>query len=361
LISGSGFGVTSDGNEIRGLILRGFKDNGITVTGGAVHNRFSSNVLYRNKGLGIDLGDDGITPNDLDDLDTGPNDLLNFPVFDSVREVGTDTFTVYGTAPANALVELYIATEAGHGIFVPEPLTHGPAYQLLDTATAAADGSFIIDTILKPEWSSVTATATDASGNTSEFSENLVLIPEPIRVTAYSDQVEIRVWYTPTGATSPVDSIGPALNTFNARATYSTDTDYNGDMILDTRVVILTPEPGVYRIVMTYTGPGAFVCASGIGIDGHEATTEIQFAFSGDTYETSLEHAPPVSNRGDLDRDGFITALDLAIEIDILFAGRPLPEPPGLSDLDCDGFPTALDLAYIIDYLFAGGPMPCLK
>ncbi|MFH1977858.1 MAG: putative Ig domain-containing protein [Candidatus Aenigmatarchaeota archaeon] len=64
---------------------------------------------------------------------------------------------------------------------------------------------------------------------------------------------------------------------------------------------------------------------------------------------------------GDLDYDGFLTALDLAKLIDILFAGEPLPDPPWLADLDGDGFPTALDLAIMIDHLFAGDPAPTCR
>ena len=65
----------------------------------------------------------------------------------------------------------------------------------------------------------------------------------------------------------------------------------------------------------------------------------------------------------DFDEDGFNTALDLASEIDILFAGWPdlvqpgCPAPQG--DFDCDAFTTSLDLSKLIDYLFAGGTGPC--
>ncbi len=63
--------------------------------------------------------------------------------------------------------------------------------------------------------------------------------------------------------------------------------------------------------------------------------------------------------RGDLDDDGFITALDLAALVDVLFAGAPILAPaPERADLNCDGFPDALDLAIIIDHLFAGRPEP---
>lgn len=62
---------------------------------------------------------------------------------------------------------------------------------------------------------------------------------------------------------------------------------------------------------------------------------------------------------GDLDGDGFLTALDLSTLIDVLYAGAPIPLPPDArADLNCDGFPDALDLAVLIDVLFAGAPQP---
>jgi hypothetical protein len=68
-------------------------------------------------------------------------------------------------------------------------------------------------------------------------------------------------------------------------------------------------------------------------------------------------------NQGDAEPDGFVTALDLASCIDILFAGAIDLQDPGCPsprfDFDCDGFSTALDLAVLIDHLFAGGGGPC--
>ena len=67
--------------------------------------------------------------------------------------------------------------------------------------------------------------------------------------------------------------------------------------------------------------------------------------------------------QGDMEPDGFITALDLAACIDVLFAGaldvQDADCPSPRFDLDCDWFSTALDLAVIIDHLFAGGNGPC--
>jgi hypothetical protein len=67
--------------------------------------------------------------------------------------------------------------------------------------------------------------------------------------------------------------------------------------------------------------------------------------------------------QGDIEPDGFITAVDLGSCVDILFDGDPdVQEPACLTtrfDLDCDGFTTALDLSMITDHIFAGGPGPC--
>jgi hypothetical protein len=68
-------------------------------------------------------------------------------------------------------------------------------------------------------------------------------------------------------------------------------------------------------------------------------------------------------HQGDIDLDGFITAVDLALFIDCLFACDFFPQDPDCPvdrfDLSCDGFGDAVDLAWLIDHLFAGGPGPC--
>ena len=54
--------------------------DGVTVvSNGATGNRIEKNSIHDNVGLGIDLGDDGVTANDNDDSDSGPNNLQNYP------------------------------------------------------------------------------------------------------------------------------------------------------------------------------------------------------------------------------------------------------------------------------------------
>jgi hypothetical protein len=117
----------------------------------------------------------GVTDNDAGDGDSGPNQLINFPVIDSsVYHAGLGTTTVYGhldhSSPDLCRVELFGSSGDASG--------HGQANEYLGFATPLSNGtfSFEIGTVLF--WGEVTATATDNDGNTSEFSQNIEL-PSP--------------------------------------------------------------------------------------------------------------------------------------------------------------------------------------
>jgi hypothetical protein len=59
-------------------------------------NYIDPNIIHSNTGLGIDLNADGVTPNDADDGDAGPNDVQNFPVI-TRAEVVNGRIEVEGT------------------------------------------------------------------------------------------------------------------------------------------------------------------------------------------------------------------------------------------------------------------------
>ena len=154
------YGPTNGQSFIRSNVVTDGGGAGIAVTGDARQVTISRNSTSNNEGFGIDLGNDGVTPNDPGDGDAGANDLLNFPEWSVQLGAGT----AEGTACASCLVEVFQADEdeAGNGegeMFLGEVFADG-----------AGNFSFVICGVSDGNW--ITASATDAEGNTSEFSEN---------------------------------------------------------------------------------------------------------------------------------------------------------------------------------------------
>ena len=66
------------------------------VSTSAAGNSVWENSIHSNTGLGIDLGDDGVTSNDTGDVDSGPNNLQNGPTITSAATDG-DEVSILGT------------------------------------------------------------------------------------------------------------------------------------------------------------------------------------------------------------------------------------------------------------------------
>jgi len=143
---------------------------GIRIESGT-GNRISSNSIFANGTLGIDLAPTGVTANDSGDADTGPNELQNFPVVTSAQTSGGIT-TFSGTLDSRPSTEHRVEffdtancdpSRFGEGriqILATDVTTDssGRVSFTRSATQAAVDGHF------------VTATATDPDGNTSEFS-----------------------------------------------------------------------------------------------------------------------------------------------------------------------------------------------
>lgn len=87
-------------------------DDGVTVEGTATRNSVVRNLILVNgtstDDLGIDLGADGVTGNDSEDGDTGPNELLNHPLVTAASATdGTVTWTLEGLPSADYRLEFY--------------------------------------------------------------------------------------------------------------------------------------------------------------------------------------------------------------------------------------------------------------
>ncbi|HEX2061712.1 MAG TPA: hypothetical protein VHK90_13310, partial [Thermoanaerobaculia bacterium] len=139
-------------------------------------NRFSQNSIYDNGGMGIALSCCCRDLNDGGDADIGPNTFLNYPLFTS-RTVNPDgSIVLNGTATPNATVEIFGSTNDGFGYGGEGKLYAG-------SVTADGTGNFTTTIALPQPYYSVTSTATDLVGNTSEFSDNFNVRPRQIVVT----------------------------------------------------------------------------------------------------------------------------------------------------------------------------------
>jgi hypothetical protein len=131
-------------------------------------NQILSNAIYGNR-FGIDLGDNGPTPNDPGDSDDGPNKYQNYPVIQSA-EIVNGSVTIKGTlnSSANAQFTLQYFAESLHLI--------RPVQTCLGTSTVTTDANgnapFSATFALSDTNVSFNMTATSQDGNTSEFSQH---------------------------------------------------------------------------------------------------------------------------------------------------------------------------------------------
>jgi CSLREA domain-containing protein len=177
-VNGAGVEVNGNGNTIGPN--NSLHDNTATFTGlavdGGTGNTITQNKIDSNFGLGIDLGDDGVTANDpAPDADTGPNNRQNFPLLTSASLLGNGSVRVKGdltSTPGRTYRIEYFASPACNSSGNGEGATFiGFSLQGTDAA-----GTLTIDTgagLTAPVTAgqAITATATDqTTGDTSEFS-----------------------------------------------------------------------------------------------------------------------------------------------------------------------------------------------
>ena len=152
--------------------LIAFNQNGIFANTG-VRNSFKRNRMFSNDLLGIDLAPVGVTPNDAGDGDSGPNNLQNYPVITYVN-AQTSSVTLNGTFNSTPN-QTYTIEFFGNSGLNGSGLGEGRNYLGSTQVTTNASGNaFFFGLSLSATLSSVgnwvTATATDATNNTSEFS-----------------------------------------------------------------------------------------------------------------------------------------------------------------------------------------------
>ncbi|MCC2667573.1 MAG: repeat-containing protein [Armatimonadetes bacterium] len=168
--SGNTIGGTSGG---AGNVVAFSGDVGVRPADG-VRNAVLGNSIHSNAAIGIDLGVDGVSPNDPGDPDTGANNLQNYPVLTTAYTSGGST-TVKGsldsTPGTQFRVEFFSSPTA-------DPSGHGEGERYLGSTLVTTGVSGTVNfqaavPVLVAGGHRVTATATDPNGNTSEFSATI--------------------------------------------------------------------------------------------------------------------------------------------------------------------------------------------
>jgi CSLREA domain-containing protein len=157
----------SDNRVVRNFIFSNGGDGVVVPINDDIRNRILSNSIYSNGEQGIDLGNDGITPNDAGDADLGANNLQNFPVLTSAVTSSGIT-TIQGrlnSTPNTTFAVQFFSNPAG--------TDEGKQFIGARSVTTNANGNTGIFTFTPNQpvgvGQRITATATSA-GSTSEFS-----------------------------------------------------------------------------------------------------------------------------------------------------------------------------------------------
>lgn len=190
----------SPSKEERGNVVAHNQGYGVVFIGSGtkIRNAVRGNLMYDNGADGIGLTGEGPTENDAGDADDGPNNLQNTPKFDQgqtqyradsnevlVRyKVDSDpSNSSYGTSGLK--VDFYVADAAtdreGKTYLYTDEYPDTTATEYRETTFAPPNGVDV------SESDHIVATATDANGNTSEFSD-----PSPLNfpVALASFQIE---------------------------------------------------------------------------------------------------------------------------------------------------------------------------
>jgi hypothetical protein len=167
-----------------GAGIRCFRSSGTDL--GCSGASFLVNFIYLNGGLGVDLFDTGITTNDPQDADTGPNGIQNYPEIITAGARTNETFIigVLDSRPSRAyslyFFEQDFCDPSGHG--------EGLTFLLNTTVTTDASGRARFNVVFPNTLlttSFITALATDSETfDTSEFSscrqvQNIAVVVTP--------------------------------------------------------------------------------------------------------------------------------------------------------------------------------------
>jgi VCBS repeat-containing protein len=194
---------------ISGNTIRNGSGDGVNISGTNIRARVTQNSIYGQTGLGIDLGNDGITTNDGTTTSGAANLLTDKPVIGTANLVANN-LTLLG----------YVGSVAGQSTFANNEVeffisdgssSAGSGQTFLGSLTTDANGNFNgsldVSGLGLTLSSRITATATDALGNTSEFSVNFEANVTPTAISDSATAVEAGGIANGTAGTDPTGNV----------------------------------------------------------------------------------------------------------------------------------------------------------
>ena len=297
-------------------------------TGPCIKKGIVSNSIFSNGGLGIDLEDDGVTPNDAGDPDTGANTLQNFPVLNSASTSGSNT-TINGSLNSTPNTSFHIEFFASAAA---DPTGYGEGQTFLDYIDVTTDVNgnapfSAVLPVLPPACQNIiSATTTDNAelANTSEFSKVVQLAGTAGRLDNISTRLRVQTGsnvliggFIITGADPKkviLRAIGPSLEVNNVpvvgRLADPTLTLYDqsgteiafnndwGDAPEPERSEIenggLKPDDALESAIIRTLNPGAYTAI----VRGKDGTTGIGLVEAYDLSPASNSRLANLSTRG---------------------------------------------------------------
>jgi len=293
----SGIDIVSDNNTVDRNIITGNYGSGITIGSTGTGNTITRNSIYDNGtitndvaaaatgAIGIDLlagGDNhdlGTAPyytlNDSGDGDNGANTLRNMPVIAAATIVGSN-LELTGWVAAGSTVEFFISDQHSSGFgsgqtFIGSFVEGGGGDADATTGSysgavncfaqgADSDVARFHFTMAKPGSVSVgtvlTASATDTSGNTSEFSGNTAVISN---LPAFTAVKTAQVISDPVNATTNPKAIPGGVSLYSIAVTNTNPAVSDTDTFVLSDAIPAATELFVGDLAGAGSGPVQFV------------------------------------------------------------------------------------------------------
>jgi parallel beta-helix repeat protein len=285
-------------NIIRNNVIHD-NERGIVVQSG-YNNSIRQNVIYNNSYLGIDLGEDGVTPNDGQIVTSQPNHGMDYPVITTVSLNG-NTLHVEGYIGvegvggssnfANAIVDVYLVKNStGGDNLVGNDYNgkyYGEGWVYLGSLIADSNGYFSGDIDVSGKGvdtnSYISATATLSGRGTSEFGPNYLLSQAVVvEGYVYEDFKTLGIKDNDVG----IPNVQVALFKDNTTAGTQGILDSNDELVATT----VTNSTGYYNFTITDTSALYFVAVNSSTVNttrGLNSGYTINDIWAEQTYQTN--------------------------------------------------------------------------